>query len=224
LKILFRIILLFLSISLASACQVGRGTPAVPTATFPPPGPPPVKFSGQGPAQQSIQWSGPAILHLTAGRGSQPFVATLISGLEIQPLENAAGVVDDYRSYAFTAPGSASLTILGDRAWAVTVYPLDPRYFPRVQPPGKYQGNGSAVILLVGKSGVATFENSRAQDFHAWAYLPAGVGKELAITPGGDYKGKSVLPKGAGWIVVSARGPWSVEIQPPCCEVPAGGY
>ncbi|MGD0006304.1 MAG: hypothetical protein ABSE06_18995, partial [Anaerolineaceae bacterium] len=74
------------------------------------------------------------------------------------------------------------------------------------------------------KLGVATFENDQAQDFQAWAYGPGGVGKELYINPDGDYKGKSVLPKGASWIVVSAKGPWSVEIQLPCCEVPPGGY
>ncbi len=213
----------FLLILLAAACQVGR-TPAVPTATLPPPGPPPVQLSGKGPAQETIQWSGPAILHITASQGSQPFVAALASGLDLQPLENASGAVDDYRGYDFKASGNTGLAIQGDRTWKVTVYPVDPRYFTSLKVPGKYQGNGSAVVIIVGKYSVATFEKDRAQDFQAWAYGPGGVGKELYINPDGDYKGKAVLPKGAGWIVVSAKGPWSVEIQLPCCEVPPGGY
>lgn len=220
---ILRIVIPFLLILLTAACQVGR-TPVVPTATFSPPGPPPVQLSGKGPAQETIQWSGPAILHITASQGSQPFVAALASGLDLQPLENASGAVDDYRGYNFKASGKTGLAIQGDRTWKVTVYPVDPRYFASLKVPGKYQGIGSAVIIIVGKFGVATFEKDRAQDFQAWAYGPGGVGKELYINPDGDYKGKAVLPKGASWIVVSAKGPWSVEIQVPCCEVPPGGY
>ena len=216
---ILRIVIPFLLILLTAACQVGR-TPVVPTATFSPPGPPPVQLSGKGPAQETIQWSGPAIIHITAGKGSQPFVANL----DLQQLENTSGKVDDYRSYEFKTSGKADLSIQGDRPWTVSVFPVDPRYFISLKVPGKYQGNGSAVILVVGKFGVATFEKDRAQDFTAWAYGPGGVGRELYINPDGDYKGKSVLPTGAGWIVVSARGPWSLEIQVPCCEVPAGGY
>ena len=217
-----RFVLLFLSILLATACQTVRSTAVGPTATFPPPGPPPVKLNGKGPAQQAVQWSGPAILYITADLGSLPFVVSLGSGSGFQQLENASGAVDDYRGYEFKASENTSLTIQGDRAWTITVYPVDSRYFTRLQVPGKYQGSGSAVILIVGKYGVATFQKDQAQDFKAWAYGPAGVSKELYINPDGDYKGKSVLPKGAGWIVISARGPWSVEIQVPCCEVPDG--
>ena len=221
-KTILRKFLFVLLIILAAALQTGS-TPAVPNANLPPTGPSPLQFSGKGPAQETIQWSGPAILHFTAGQGSQPFVADLTNGPDLQQLENANGAVNDYRGYDFKTSGKAGLDIQGDRAWTVSVYPVDPRYFISLKVPGKYQGNGSAVVLIVGKFGVATFEKDRAQNFKAWAYGPAGVGKELYINPDGDYKGKSVLPKGAGWIVVSASGPWSLEIQVPCCEVPAGG-
>jgi len=220
---ILRNVLLFLSIILAAFCQSGS-TAVSANATLPPAGPPPVQLSGKGAAQETIQWSGPAILHITAGKGSQPFVATLTSGADLQQLENTTGKVDDYRGYEFKTSEKAGLSIMGDRAWTVTVFPIDPHYFVSLKVPGKYQGNGSAVILIVGKFGVATFEKDRAQDFTAWAYGPGGVGRELYINPDGDYKGKSVLPTGAGWIVVSARGPWSLEIQVPCCEVPTGGY
>jgi hypothetical protein len=193
--------------------------PPDPLASLPLTGPALVLLSGKGPAQETIQWSGPAILHITARPGSQPFVANLGS----QPLVNAPGEVNDYRGYDFKTSGKANLTIQGDRAWTVSVLPPDPHYFTSLKVPGKYQGNGSAVILIAGKFGVATFEKDNAQDFRAWAYGPGGVGKELYINPGGDYKGKSVLPTGAGWIIVSASGPWSIEISVPCCEVPAGG-
>ena len=217
-----RKVFLFLSIILAAALQAAS-IPADPNASLPLTGPAPVLLSGKGPALETIQWSGPAILHITARPGSQPFVADLTSGADLQPLENASGAVNDYRGYVFNPSGKATLTIQGDRTWTVSVLAPDPHYFTSLKVPGKYQGNGSAVILIVGKFSVATFEKDHAQDFRAWAYGPGGVIKELYINPDGDYKGKSVLPKGAGWIVVSARGPWSLEIQVPCCEVPAGG-
>jgi len=217
-----RKVFLFLSIILAAALQAAS-IPADSYASLPFTGPAPVLLNGKGPAQETIQWSGPAILHITARPGSQPFVAELASGSDLQPLENASGAVNDYRGYIFNTSGEASLTIQGDRVWTVSVLAADPHYFISLKVPGKYQGNGSAVILIVGKFSVATFEKDHAQDFRAWAYGPGGVGKELYINPDGDYKGKSVLPKGAGWIVVSATGPWSLEIQVPCCEVPPGG-
>jgi hypothetical protein len=214
-------IVLILSIILV-VCQVAS-TPTDANAALPPAGPPPLEFSGKGAAQETIQWSGPAILHFTAGPGSQPFVASLTSGAVTQPLVNAGRAVNEYRGYEFKTAGKASLTIQGDRAWTVSVFPVDPHYFVSIKVPGQYQGNGSAVILIVGKYSVATFDKDRASNFTAWAYGPGGISKELYINPGGDYKGKSVLPKGAAWIVVSANGPWSVEIQVPCCEVPPGG-
>jgi hypothetical protein len=210
-------ILLFLSLFLV-ACQAAS-TPADTLASLPLTGPAPLLFSGKGPGQEIIHWSGPAIVHIIAQPGSQPFVVDLDS----QALENTGSAVNDYRGYEFKTSGKASLSIQGDRAWMVSILPPDPHYFTSLKVPGKYQGNGSAVILIVGKFGVATFEKDRSLDLRAWAYGPGGVGKELYINPGGDYKGKSVLPKGAEWIVVSASGPWSLEIQVPCCEVPAGG-
>jgi hypothetical protein len=215
-----RKVFLFLSIILAAALQAAS-IPADPNANLPLTGP--VLLNGKGPAQETIQWSGPAILHITARPGSQPFVADLSSGSNVQPLENASGAVNDYRGYIFTSSGKATLTIQGDRSWTVAVLAPDPHYFTSLKAPGKYPGNGSAVVLIVGKYGVATFEKDRAKNFRAWAYGSSNVVQELYINPGGDYKGKSVLPKGAAWIVVSASGPWSLEISVPCCEVPSGG-
>jgi hypothetical protein len=192
-------------------------------ASLPLTGPALVLLSGKGAAQETIQWSGPAILHITARPGRKPFVVDLTSGADQQGLINTNGAVNDYRGYDFKTSGDANLSIQGDRAWTVSILPPDPHYFTSLKVPGKYQGNGSAVILIEGKFGVATFEKDRSLDLRAWAFGPGGVGKELYVNPDGDYKGKSVLPKGSGWIVVSASGPWSLEIQVPCCEVPAGG-
>ncbi len=212
-KKFFLVIAIFLVIAQSASAPVNA------LASLPLTGPALLLLSGKGAAQQTIQWSGPAIVHITAQPGSRPFVVSL----DAQPLISSGGAVNDYRGYDFKTSGEASLSIQGDRAWKVSILPPDPQYFTSLKVPGKYQGNGSAVILIVGKFGVATFEKDRSLDLRAWAYGPGGVGKELYINPGGDYKGKSVLPKGAGWIVVSASGPWSLEIQVPCCEVPAGG-
>ena len=208
-----------LLLSIILVALLAASNPANKLASLPLTGPALVLLSGKGPAQETIQWSGPAIVHMLAQPGSQPFVV----GLDLQELENAGGAVNDYRGFIFKTSGEARLSIQGDRAWKVSILPPDPHYFTSLKVPGKYQGNGSAVVLIGGKFGVATFDTDRSVDLRAWAYGPDGVGKELYINPGGDYKGKAVLPKGAGWIVVSASGPWSLEISVPCCEVPPGG-
>jgi hypothetical protein len=204
---------------LVSACQSGStlatGTPA-------PGEKQPLQYAGRGPVQITLHWSGPAILHFTAGQGSAPFQAALTDGLDHTQLVNANGPLDEYRGYEFGPAGQANLTLTGDQQWSMAVLPVTPRYFQSLHIPGKYLGKGGAVIILDGKYGIATFDTAQAQNFTAWAYGPNGVGERLYFKPDGDYKGKSVLPKGAGWIIVSAAGPWSVDIQAPCCEKPPG--
>ena len=208
-----------LLIVLVSACQPGStlatGTPA-------PGEKQPLQYEGNGPAQITLHWSGPAILHFTAGRTSAPFQASITTGLDATPLVNANGPLDEYRGYEFGPTGQANLTLNGDQHWTVTVLPVTRRYFQSLRIPGKYRGKGSTVIILDGKYGVATFDADQAQNFSAWAYGPNGVGEKLYFKADGDYKGKSVIPKGAGWIIVSAPGSWSVDVQSPCCEVPPG--
>jgi hypothetical protein len=208
-----------LLIVLVSACQpapiLARSTPA-------PGEKQPLKYEGNGPSQITLRWDGPAVLHFTTGRATAPFQASLTTGLEFTQLVNANGPLDEYRGYEFGSSGQANLILDGDQDWTVTVLPVSGRYFQSLNIPGKYQGKGSAVLILEGKYGVATFNADQPKNFSAWAFGPNGVGEKLYFKPDGDYKGKSVLPKGAGWIVVSAAGAWSVDIQAPCCEVPPG--
>jgi hypothetical protein len=180
----------------------------------------PLELRGKGAQSVSVQWSGPAILHISAGQGNQTFTATLSAGLDYRELASGSGPLDEYRGYEFQPSQTASLAIQGDREWTITVYPVSTRYFKRLQIPGKYQGNGSTVLILDGKYGVATFDTDRAGNFTAWAYGPDHVSDRLFIKTDTDYKGKSVLPIGTKWIVVSANGPWSVDFSPPCCEPP----
>jgi hypothetical protein len=207
--------------------------------------PEPLKFSGSGDQRLEIAWHTPGILHITAAAGSSPVKATLTNGADQVTLvdssgadsarsadgarnadstrsadgtQSTGGAVDEYRGYLFPASGATALQISADRAWSVTVLPPDSAYFPKITIPGTYQGSGSAVVLLEGKHGIAIFDSDHAQNFTAWAYGP-GVGAKLYINPPGDYKGRSVLPKAAAWMVVSAKGPWSVQVLAPCCEI-----
>jgi hypothetical protein len=204
---------------LAATCLAGSGN----TWQFLLPGEvKPVYYAGNGPAQVSLRWNGPSIVSFSAGAGTQPFIAELQNGAESLRMEKTSGNVNEYRGFEFDSNLRAILSVEGDRKWTVALFPVSTRYFANLHVPGKYQGNGNAVILIDGKYSVATFELDCARNFSAWAYGPGRIGDILYITPDGDYKGKSVLPLGAKWIVVSATGTWSLEMQVPCCEVPAG--
>ena len=175
-------------------------------------------FQGQGPSQIDVSWSGPAVLHISAASAQTPLKVLLQNGLDQEELVQQSGPVDEYRSYEFPTAGKARLSVQGNRAWDITITPVSSAYYPTLHIPGKVDSQNGAVILLEGKSGVATFDLDRAENLTAWAYGPGGIQQQLFITPSGDYKGKSVLPKGAQWLVVSAQGPWSVDVQAPCCE------
>lgn len=184
----------------------------------------PLVFRGSAPAMETLAWSGPGILHISVAGPSAALVVTLTRGLERVELVNAPGPLDEYRAINFDSTGSASLSVEGQGAsagWEITLLPPDRRHFETLNVPGNYTGSGSAVILIEGKYGVATFDLDRTPTLTAWAFGPR-TGEKLTITPEGRYKGKSVLPRGAGWLVVSAQGPWSVEIQAPCCDAGPG--
>ncbi len=212
-----RIACLWVCMVLTSACQPGF-IPIHPTPT--PDQPQPIEYNGKGAAHITFRpWVGPAIMHITS-QGDSSFKASLSMGLDLQELVNAGGSVDEYRGYEFSPNGEAELVIQGDQPWSVTILPVTSRYFPSLKIPGQYQGQGSAVILLDGEYGVATFDIADFHEITAWAFGPGGVGEKLAIKPPGDYQGKTVLPRSAGWLVVSARGAWSVDVQAPCCTEP----
>ncbi|MBE0696805.1 MAG: hypothetical protein IH586_07770 [Anaerolineaceae bacterium] len=180
----------------------------------------PQSLSGDGPGQFQAEWEGPAILHISIGKGSQPISVFVRNGLDNQLLVKGEGTspIDEYRGYEFVSTSPADFVIEGNRSWKIQLLPVSARYFKSLHIPGVYHGNGNAVILMDGKHGVATFDTTQAQRLEAWAFGPNEVGAQLYINPEGDYKGKSVLPLGADWIIVSASGSWSVEIQAPCCE------
>lgn len=208
--------MLLVSMVLFTACQLAPASASShPTSSESQP----LHFQGDGPKSLRITWSGPAILHLRAAKGSQPFNATLNRGLDYLTLVSASGAVDEYRGYTFPPGEPAELSIQSDRPWNVEILPVSRQYFQTLKAPGTVQENGNAVILLDGKYGIAIFNIDHVRQLTAWAYGPGGVGEKLYITPNGDYKGRSVLPIGAGWLVVSASGPWSVELTVPCCEL-----
>ncbi len=191
---------------LLAACQPGAPHPTNPLA----------RFSGND--AQSIDLkdqSGPVILHVRAQVGNEPFRLELLAGQNSVFLLDSPLSVDEYRGAFLDPAQSPTLRISGDRAWTLSLYPADPAQFDHLKIPGVYRAAGNAVFFLDGEYGVATFSNGADPGFHAWAFGPGGVQQELSITASGDYKGKSVLPQGAAWIVVSARFPWSVAIAAP---------
>jgi hypothetical protein len=207
--------------------SAGAGRTAAPTPTEPN-YPPPLEYSGTGEASLKLGlWSGPALLHIRAEAGALPFSAAIFSGLDSRSLlgpssANPGGALDEFRGWQFPASGQAFLQLKGDRAWRVSVLPPSRRYFPTLKVPGTFDGSGSAVVLLEGAYGIAIFRSDRLADLQAWAYGPQSAGAQLSFKLEGDFRGRAVLPEGAGWIVVSAPGAWSVEVQAPCCVAPPG--
>jgi hypothetical protein len=181
--------------------------------------PAPQTLRGEGSGRVPVAWEGPAILRIQIGKGPNPFSVSIQKELNSQLLVKGDAPIDEYRGYEFTSGAAAEFFIEGERSWEIQLLPVSAHYFKSLHIPGIFAGDGNAVILLDGKHGVSTFDTTRARRLEAWAYGPGGVGDQLYIKPDGDYKGKSVLPVGAEWIIVSATGPWSVEVQGPCCEL-----
>jgi len=193
---------------LLSACS-----PEAPAAGAP-------QYSGEGPAEITIPWDSPSVFHIQAGAGSLPFQVSVVDGLDSARLIESSGPVDEYRGHVFPASGPLQLSIKGDRVWKITLLPPSEEIFPVLHVPGEYKGNGNTVLLVEGKYGIAAFDFGSGQHIEAWAFGPEKTAEPLYIKPDGDYRGKTVLPKGLGWLVVSAAGPWSVRILEPCCELP----
>ena len=182
-----------------------------------------VSYRGSGTEKISVQgFSGPVVMHVITGKGKALFRLVVSSGQKVEELVNGYGPNDEYRGYDFDPKDTYNLEIQGDQSWTVTVSPANPKFFSVLKVPGKFKGNGNAVIFLDGEYGVSTFQLSSHQNFTAWAYGPGGVEEPLYITPSGDYQGKSVLPIGARWIIVSTKGSWAVDVQAPCCKAPPG--
>jgi hypothetical protein len=222
-----RIVVLLCWLLLAGGCQEAPPTPMftaiarTPTST--PNNAQPLEYQGTGPGQVLFQpWSGPAVVHVAASGGSAAFKVSISAGLEARELLNGQAPLDEYRGFDFAPDAKAELDVQGDAAWKVSILPVSTRYFTRLKIPGKYSGAGGAVLILDGVYGVATFDTQDYAGLSAWAYGPGGVGEKLYIKPDGDYRGKTVLPQGAGWVIVSAHSPWSVDIQAPCCVEPPG--
>lgn len=186
------------------------------------PEPPPensLTYQGQGPADIVVEpWEGPAVLHLTAAEGSQPFRASAASGLDVQDLVRSETLVDEYRGMAAAEDAEMHLRIEGDRAWKVEVLPLAAKAFDTLEVPGTYSGDGNQVIAVHGDHSIARFDTSSDEHFSAWAIGEAGKWERLMITAEGDYMGNAVLPRNTTTIVVLASGRWSVNILEDCCK------
>jgi hypothetical protein len=218
---LYPVLLLLNLAALSTACAPGlprmvNVTPAVATAA------PNLSWSGAGSGHAALpSQPGPAILHITAARGSSPFQIDLSPASGKRELVNAigdtTGTLDEYRGVDLTSP--VSLDVTGDRAWKIELLPPDPQHFPTLRVPGTFTSRGSAAILIQGKYSIAIFSTNDLKTLQAWAYGP-GVSAPLSFKVDGDYKGRAVLPENTRWIVVSAPAPWSMEVQLPCCEIP----
>jgi hypothetical protein len=197
--------------------------PSFSSAQSYPPDPLALRYDGTGEKLIPLKsLSGPMIIHLVAENGKTPFQASLKSEKGTIDFNERPGKVDVYRGYEFDPKSPAFFQTRGDSSWSITISPANPAYFTILNIPGKYSGSRNAVLSLQGEYGVATFRMEPKQDFSAWAFGPGEVNQELFITPSGDYKGKSVLPQGTKWIIVSSNGSWSVDIQAPCCKAPPG--
>lgn len=179
----------------------------------------PLRFEGQGAAEIALEaWQGPAVLHINAQAGGELFRVAAAGGLDQRELLRSEAAEDEYRGIVVGAGEPPHLIIEGDRAWKIEVLPLHSAVFDQVSVPVSYSGNGSRVLRLNGAHSIANFDTGADAHFAAWAVGETGQWERLKITPDGDYKGNSVLPRKTTTIIVSASGAWSVEILEPCCE------
>jgi hypothetical protein len=217
---------LILLILLAACAPVKNVTPTAVSTPEPtePSYPAPLEYSGSGGTSlEAGSWTGPALLHIQAEKSVQPLTISLDGRMLINAAEVGSGTaVNEYRGYVFGSSGRARLKVDGSQNWKVTVLPPSAKFFPVIKIPGYYEGQGSQVILLRGVNGIAIFSSSVLDQLNAWSYGKKGELQKLSFRTEKDFSGRAVLPEGAAWIIVSAPGKWSVEVQSPCCVLPPG--
>lgn len=192
-------------------------TPAptdTPEPTFTPtPLPEPIILTGNGDNVVDLQkWDGPAILKATYNGGGN-FIVTNFDGSnnQIDLLVNTIG------NYTGTLPldfydnqQTARFQITASGPWELQIIPFQQARKESV--PTTITGTGDEVVILTDNVPdlLKITANQASRNFIVMAY--GSDGQDLLVNEIAPYTGTVMAPSGTYVIVITATGPWSIEV------------
>ena len=187
----------------------------LPTATATPP-PQPIVLSGSGDMVLDInKWLGPAIVHF-AHTGQSNFIVESFAAenSRIDLLVNTIGNFKGVVPVDFDGTDTKRFTIKADGPWEVQILPLSSA--TKMNVPGSIAGEGDDVILLGGAApDKITIDASQASsNFVLLSYSnPSSIDRlDLLANEIAPYTGVVLAPNGTGILVITATGPWKLDI------------
>ena len=185
----------------------------LPTLT-PTPLPEPIILSGSGDSVVDLsKWDGPAILHVAhSGGGNFALWNNDASGNHIDLLVNTIG------SYQGTLPldfldreHTTRFEVTAGGAWEIQILPFD--MVRKENIPGIIQGVGDEVIAFTGVASPDLLKADASGASGNFAVFTFGSsGRDLAFNEIAPYTGTVAAARGTHLLVITATGPWSIEV------------
>jgi len=182
-------------------------TPLPPTAT-----PEPVTITGSGDSVVDIE--NPydyGIVHITGNASSRHFAVENYGsdGKQIDLLVNTTDPYDGVRPLDFGSSEHTTrfqVTAVGD--WEITILPLDAARVLFI--PGKIEGKGDDVIILIGTPDLAKIKGNVGS--RHFAVLSHGNGTDLLVNTTDPYEGTVMIASGMIALEIDAEGEWEIEV------------
>ena len=184
-----------------------------PTSTLVPTARPPLLFEGTGAQVVDMDWGGqPAIVHVVY-KGSSYFGVTShdANNEQIALLVNTVGSYDgvvplDLHDSDYTR----RLVVDASGPWTIEVKPVTDIDILRV--PGTIEGSGDYMFALKGGSpDIAKITSASDAYFGVEGYSQSS-GHDLLVNEVGAYSGTVLLTRDTFLMIVTADGPWSIEV------------
>ena len=100
--------------------------------------------------------------------------------------------------------------IMSSGNWVIALYPFSVEYMDTLQIPGKYEGIGDSVVVIIGEPDIVTFSTTEQDNFIVYAFTSDG--RDLILNEIGPYSGEKILPSDVVLLTILMNGSWTMDI------------
>lgn len=157
------------------------------------------------------KWDGAAIVKITHTGGSNFAIwSDNANGEHIDLMVNTVGNYQGTLPLDFLGESTTRFEVTAGGAWEIQVLPV--AMVRRENIPGTFQGKGDDVVAFEGGAPDLLKANASnaSENFAIFTY--GDNGRDLAINEIAPYTGTVVIDRQTFVIVITATGPWSIEI------------